>query len=81
MNTDIRVLTFTHFGESEAENARMTLSPMNVKLLAAFDDMRQGRPVKRVSVLFVEGDSVEIFVSEMDLLTIEQAVGMYGVAF
>lgn len=80
MNADIRVLTFTHFGETEAENARMTLSPMNVKLLAAFDDTRQGRPVKRVSVLFLEGDSVEVFVSEMDLLQIEQAVGMYGIA-
>jgi hypothetical protein len=75
---DIRVLTFTHYGDTPEENARMTLSPVSIKLLAAYEDTKQGRPVKRVSVLFLEGDVTEIFVSDMDLLTIERAVGMYG---
>lgn len=79
--TDIRVLTFTHYGVTEAENARMTLAPLSIKLLAAVDDERQGRPVKRVSVMFLEADTVEIFVSELDLLQIEQAVGGYGFAY
>lgn len=77
MNTDIRVLTVMHLGETEEENARITFSPMNVKMLAALDDTRQGRPVKKVSVLFIEGDNTEIFISEIDLLTFERAVGMY----
>lgn len=77
---DIRVLTVQHFGETEEENTRITLSPLNIKMTAANPTIRQNREMFKVSVLFLEGDSVELFVTEMDLLQIERAVGMYGTA-
>lgn len=74
----LRVLTVQNFGDTEAENGRVTLAPMAIKMVASFDDTKQGRSLKRLHVLFLEGDNVELYVSEMDALTIEQAIGTYG---
>lgn len=74
----LRVLTVLNFGDTQAEDARVTLSPISVRMVASFDDVKRGRPVKRLVVMFNEGDNVEFFVSEMDALTIEQAIGSYA---
>lgn len=78
--SDLMILTVTAYGETEDTNSQATLAPHMVKMILAFDDARQGRPVKRVEILFVDGDTGVLFVSEMDLLTIQQAIGAYGFA-
>jgi hypothetical protein len=75
---DLSVLTFTNYGDTEKQNSRVTLSPMAVRMLSAQDAIKQNRPVKHLLVMFEQGDIVEIYVNDMDLLTIERAVGGYG---
>ena len=50
----------TSIGETEKENAQVTLSAMNIKMTLAVDGEMQGRPVKMTSILFLDGDAVEI---------------------
>ena len=76
----LQVLTVLHYGETESENKRITLSPMNVCLVAADaeDCTVQSRSLRKVSVLFVEGGSVDLCVNHSDMTNIEQAVGTYA---
>lgn len=78
MMENMRVLTFTGLGETQEENDRVTLSPMEIQMSVARDDVRQGLPCKKMSVVFKDGACVELYVSDYDLLTVEQAIGMYG---
>lgn len=78
MMEGLRVLTVLNFGETEAENDRITLNSMEIQMTAARDDIRQGRAVKKTTVMFKDGACVELFLNEMDLLTVEQAIGTYG---
>jgi hypothetical protein len=74
-----RILKVTHYGETESENKEVTISPMVIK--AIFADVlphnRQDRLVKNVSLLLVEGDTMELIISELDLYTLEDVVGGY----
>ena len=74
----MRVLTVTSFGETAQEDLRVTLSPMNIKMTAAKDGEVQGRPIKMVAVLFMDGESVELNLNEYDLLQVENVIGAYG---
>lgn len=74
----LRVLTVVSYGETENENDRVTLNSLEIQMTAARDDIRQGRPVKRTSVMFKDGAYVELFLNDMDLLEVEQAIGTYG---
>lgn len=79
MIPNMRVLTVTNLGETEAENARVTLSAMNIKMTAAVDGEIQGRPVKMTAIFFMDDmDPIELALSEFDLLQIESVVGAYG---
>jgi hypothetical protein len=78
MIPEMRILRVTSIGETEKENAQVTLSAMNIKMTLAVDGEMQGRPVKMTTILFLDGDAVEIAVSEFDLLQIENCVGAYG---
>ena len=79
MHPNMRVLTVTSLGETEAENARITLSALNIKMTAAIDGEVQGRPAKLTSIFFLGDDEVvELALSEFDLLQIESVVGAYG---
>jgi hypothetical protein len=79
MIPNMRILTVTCLGETERENARVTLSAMNVKMTAAVDGEMQGRPVKITAVFFVGEDMpTELVLSEFDLLQIESCIGAYG---
>lgn len=74
---NLRVLTFTSFGETAEENYRTTLAPHEIQVVAAQDAVKQGMPVKRAGVMLKDGGEVEVYVSEYDLLKIEEAVGTY----
>jgi len=79
MIPNMRVLTVTSFGETPEENYRVTLSAMNIKMVAAQDGIVQGRPVKVTTVLFMDDpESVTLNLSEFDLLQVEGVVGSYG---
>ena len=71
MIPEMRIFRVTSIGETEKENAQVTLSAMNIKMTLAVDGEMQGRPVKMTTILFLDGDAVEIAVSEFDLLQIE----------
>jgi hypothetical protein len=78
-NVNLRVLTVTNLGETEALNARITLSAMSIKMTAAMDGVIQDRPVKLTTILFLDdSDPVSLALSEFDLLQIESVVGSYG---
>lgn len=78
MMENMRVLTVTNFGETEDANERVTLSPMEIQMTSAKEEIRQNRPVQRMLVMFKDGAVAEVYVSEFDLLQVEQAIGMYG---
>lgn len=78
MIPNLRVLTVTSLGETEAENARVTLSAMNIKMTAAMDGQIQGRPAKITTILFLDSEAIEIAISEFDLLQLESVVGAYS---
>jgi hypothetical protein len=79
MIPNMRVLTLNSFGETPEEDFRVTLSAMNIKMVAAQDGMIQNRPVKVTTVLFI-GDSecVTLNLSDFDLNQLENCVGAYG---
>lgn len=81
MHPNLHVLTVTNIGETEADNARVTLSAMNIKMCVAVEGEAQGRPVKVTTIFFMgEGSNngIELTLSELDLMQIESAVGTYG---
>ena len=79
MIPEMRVLRVTDLGETEKENAQITLSAMTVKMTAAIDGEIQGRPCKVTTIFFLDdSEPVSLALSEFDLLQIEGVVGSYG---
>ena len=79
MHPNLRILTVTCLGDTEKENARVTLSAVNIKMTAAIDGEIQGRPIKKVAIFFIGEDMpTELIVTDFDLLQIESVVGAYG---
>lgn len=78
MNPNMRVLTVTSLGETPEQDARVTLSAMNIKMTAALDGTIQGRPVKMTTILFMDSEAIELALTEFDLLQVESVVGAYG---
>jgi len=78
MDHKVEVLTITNMAGDPKDNSRVTLSVGNINALSAFDDMKHDRLVKRVEVDFTNGSVMELFVTELDLLVMEKAVGAYS---
>lgn len=74
----LRVLTVVNYGDTEEENERLTLNSMEIQMTSAKDDVKQGRPLKKTVVMFKSGAFLEFYFNEMDLLSIEQAIGTFG---
>lgn len=83
MNIGVQTLKVLHYGETEPENRMITISPVNVLIIAAplVCEQVQGREIKRVSVLLIDGGETEVCISEVDLDQLEQAVGAYGLPY
>lgn len=76
---DLRVLTLTHYGPTEAENRIVTLSLINIAMIAAEVEnvSLQNRQVRRLQVLLLDGEAVDLALSDLDLHQLQQAVGVY----
>ena len=79
MIPNMRVLTLHAFGETPEDDFRVTLSAISVKMIIAQDGVLQDRPIKQVTVLFMDdSEPVQLSLSEFDLLQLESVVGGYG---
>ena len=56
---------------------RITLSPGLIQMISAKDAERQGQPLNEVAIYFCDGGQAQIYISEVDLLTLESCVGLY----
>jgi len=76
---DMQQLTVYHYGDTTAEDKRITLSPGNIALIAANteDATVNGRSLVNTSVLFMEGGSIDLLINHQDLQKLEAAVGSY----
>ncbi len=76
---DLQKLTITHYEEDSKDDRRVTLSPGNVGMIAAeIDDCTvNNRSVRKVSILFLDGNSVELTVNHADLELLETAIGSF----
>ena len=76
---ELNKLTVHHYADNANEEKRITLSPQNIVVAAAAieDTQVNGRSVRNVTVLFVDGGSIDLVVNHSDLEMIEQAVGTY----
>jgi hypothetical protein len=77
---ELQKLTVHHYGETSVEDRRITLSPMNIMGMAAeVEDVTvNGRSVRNVSVLFLEGGSIGLCVNHSDLSLLESAIGTFA---
>lgn len=76
---EFQTLTVHHYAEDPKEDKRITLAPMNITALAAdVEDMTvNGRSVRAVMVLFMDGGSIAVSVNHADLQLMESAIGSF----
>ena len=77
-----RTLTLANYGEDEGKiiKTRVTLSPQMIQAVIASDQPMQevdGLGQYKVNVLFVDSNQIELFITLLDLTTLERAVGTY----
>ena len=77
-NMDIRELTVINYGEA-GEVSTVTFSPMQVDYVIASDQSVEvlGKVLKHTNVIFSSGNQLDLFISDIDLMNIKQAVGSY----
>lgn len=76
---ELQKLTIHCYAETPEEERRITLNPSKIVLLAAGTEDLQlnGRSLRRVTVLFDEGENVDVLVNHSDLELMETAVGTF----
>ena len=77
--SEMSTLRVAHYGETPEEDRRITLAPANICAIAAeTEDVQvQGRTLRNVSVLFIDGGSMALTVDHSDLELLENTVGAY----
>ena len=76
---DLRILSVLHYGSTESENMKVTLSANLIKMVTSKDGFIQNRSIKEVSVYFLdEAPPIGLNLNEIDTLAVEAAVGAYG---
>lgn len=75
----IEKLVVYDYHEDPTEDKRMTLCPHSIRALAADpeDCIVQNRSLRKVIVIFEEGDGIELCVNHQDLELLEKAVGSF----
>lgn len=75
----LQVLRVHHYGETPADDKRITISPHNVLLIAAAteDITVQDRSVRNVNILFADNGSAEVNINHSDLEMLESAIGSF----
>lgn len=82
MQEDARTLTVINHGEDDLDaevQTRITMAPHHIQtVIASVDYVKKfGRDLKKVNVIYMDGGMIELFVSDLDLTSIERAVGTY----
>jgi hypothetical protein len=91
MRSDHYILTVTNYSPDIEEDAvidentlfkktRITLAPHHVLFIISSDTtycVAEGRELRRVNVIFTESSNMELYISEVDLMSIEKAVGSF----
>ena len=77
---EFKKLTVLHHASLKEDERRITISPGSVSLIAAKteDIIINGRSLREVSVLFMDGESIEMVVNHSDLEAMEEAIGAYS---
>lgn len=77
---DMRVLTLTSYGDTEEEVVRVTIAPHHVAFVVAntVDVIKLSQRLKKTTVVLMDGGSMEIFITDLDLTALERAVGTYA---
>lgn len=81
---ETRVLTVISYGEEEGETYRVTIQPLNIKMVTSPEKMvvRQGMGLYKATVDFVDEDGEDgggatLYVNRADLKNLEEAAGFY----
>jgi hypothetical protein len=82
MEPQERTLTVVHYAEVGGKQVkkRVTLAVQMIQFIIAGDEtyeMIEDREIRQVNVIFMDGNNLELFISVLDLSTIERAVGSY----
>lgn len=77
-----RTLTVINYGEAidKMPKTRITIPPSMVTSIIASEKPTQksgGDEQHKVNVLLVDGNQLEIFITSLDLTTLERAIGSY----
>lgn len=77
-----RTLTITNYGEENGKlvKTRVTIPPHAVEFLIAGEESyatMEDRDIRKVNVMFSSGNNLELFISLLDLTTLERAIGTY----
>lgn len=79
-----RTLTVTNYGtddkNEEIIRTRVTIAPHLVQAIVASEDTVQsvdGVSQHRVNVLFMDSNQIELFITALDLVSLERCVGSY----
>ena len=81
---ELQRLTVINYAETADEkDKRITLSPSQITLIAAdVNDVKlNGRELRHVTVLFLDGASVDLLINNSDLNDLEGAVGSYFLGY
>ena len=79
MDLNTRVLTLTSYDEQDGQVLRVTVAPHLVECVIAnsLDVVKFGMKLKKTSIMFMDGGVVELYLTDLDLTTLEFAVGAY----
>lgn len=77
------VLTVSNYGlqdDGTFLKARVTVAPHMIQVIIAGEETQatiEGRELKKVNVLLLDGNNIELLISEVDLISMERAIGTY----
>lgn len=76
---EMQKLTVHCYAELPEEERRVTLSPSLITAIVAHNEdiTLNGRSLRYVTVVFMDGNSLELIVNHADLNTLEEAIGSY----
>lgn len=76
---EMKKLTVHCYAENLEDERRVTLSPMNINVVAAeIDDVKvNNRSLRHVTILLSDGGSIDLLLNHADLDLLESVVGAF----
>ena len=77
-----RILTITNYDEEHGKFTKtdITISPSCVEFLVSRQEIYEtveGREIRKVNIMLVSGNNLEVFISALDLAVLQRCVGNY----